>query len=479
MIGIATTRHLMPVPVAPVSPGLFGQVLSYGAYRELSASIVEARTRLAGKVVWSVNSTARGGGVAELLQSILAYAGGAGIDARWLVIQGEPEFFKLTKRIHNQIQGFDGDGGELGEREHNLYEESLSPVGRELASMVRPDDIVILHDPQTAGLISDVKATGAKVVWRCHVGMDAPNDRAATAWEFMTRYLADADVYVFSRGSFAWRSLRRDKIAVIAPSIDPFTPKNNLLTRARVAAILINAGLMNGYAAATPYYVRANGTMGFVSRRAEVTQLTPILPMNRLVLQVSRWDRLKDPIGVMRAFAEFVPAESRAHLVLAGPEVAAVADDPEGAQVLNETILAWEALPQAARTRVHLVCLPMADLDENAAIVNALQRWSEIVVQKSLVEGFGLTVSEAMWKARPVVASRIGGIQDQIENEKTGILLDDPTDLKACGKAISWLLAEPQIANEMGSAGMERVRGYFLNDRHLKQYVELFTRLEP
>jgi trehalose synthase len=249
------------------------------------------------------------------------------------------------------------------------------------------------------------------------------------------------------------------------------------MTRARVAAVLIAAGLMKGYAAATPYYVRMGGTMGFVSRRAEVYQLAPLAPYTKIVVQISRWDRLKDPIGVMQGFADFVESNTPAHLVLGGPEVTAVADDPEGAEVLHQAIVAWEGLPEAVRGRIHLALLPMADLDENAAVVNALQRWAEVVVQKSLAEGFGLTVSEAMWKARPVVASRIGGISDQIEHNKSGILLDDPTDLQTFGKEISRLLAEPEVARDMGLAAQQRVRDNFLNDRHLRQYVDLFARL--
>lgn len=469
--------ELNMVPVAPVSTGVFRQVLSEAAYDELSAAIVTARSLLAGRIVWNINSTARGGGVAELLQSLVGYAGGAGVDTRWYAIRGNPGFFRITKRIHNQVQGFEGDGGELGETEHDEYARSLVWAGRELAAMVRPGDIVILHDPQTAGLVSDAKDAGAHVIWRCHVGIDRPNDRAANAWEFLTRYVGRADVYVFSRAAFAWKNLRQDKIRVIPPSIDPFSPKNNQMTRARAAAILINAGLMAGYAAATPYYVRRGGAVSFVERRADVDQMAPVVPATRLVLQVSRWDRLKDPIGVIKGFVENVPASSRSHLVLAGPEVSAVADDPEGADVLKQTMAAWEGLPESARARVHLARLPMQDPEENAAIVNALQRWSEVVVQKSLAEGFGLTVAEAMWKGRPVVASGIGGIQDQIEHERSGILLDDPTDLAAYGKAVAGLLDNPGRARQMGEAAQERVRMHFLNDRHLEQYVELFVRL--
>jgi trehalose synthase len=394
-----------------------------------------------------------------------------------VVIQGTSEFFRITKRIHNQLQGFPGDGGPLGEPEHREYEEILAQAGRELALLVRPGDIVLLHDPQTAGLAAELKDTGVKIIWRCHIGVDSPNERSAAAWAFLARYVAGAQRYVFSRASYAWGGLDRSKVTVIPPSIDPFTPKNNLLTTARVGAILINAGLMSGYAAATPYFVRASGSIGLIERRAEVFEVAPPSPASRLVVQISRWDRLKDPIGVMTGFVQFVPTSSAAHLVLAGPEVAAVADDPEGQGVLDETLRVWRALPETSRQRVHIACLPMQDLEENAAIVNALQRRAEIVVQKSLVEGFGLTVSEAMWKARPVVASSVGGIQDQVQHERSGLLLEDPLDLQAFGNAVTRLLEDPATSSDMGLEAQERVRENFLNDRHLRQYADLFSSL--
>jgi trehalose synthase len=167
------------------------------------------------------------------------------------------------------------------------------------------------------------------------------------------------------------------------------------------------------------------------------------------------------------------PAIGDAHLVVAGPSVAAVADDPEGAEVLEEARRAWAGLSPTVRRRVHLACLPMEDGEENAAIVNALQRRADVIVQKSLAEGFGLTVAEGMWKARPVVASRIGGIQDQISHGTTGVLIDDPTDLDAYGRAVAALLEDPAGAAEMGHRAQERVRNEFLGPRHLIQYVEL------
>ena len=200
-------------------------------------------------------------------------------------------------------------------------------------------------------------------------------------------------------------------------------------------------------------------------------------PDDPVVLQVSRWDRLKDPLGVIRGFVDHVAPTTDAHLVYAGPAVEAVADDPEGKQVLQEAQAYFGQLDAEAKDRVHLTALPMDDLAENAAIVNALQRRADVIVQKSIAEGFGLTVAEGMWKARPVVASRIGGIQDQIIDGETGILLDDPTDLAAYGAAVRGLLEDPEAARRMGQAAMARVRDEFLAVRSLMQYLNLMEKL--
>jgi trehalose synthase len=179
---------------------------------------------------------------------------------------------------------------------------------------------------------------------------------------------------------------------------------------------------------------------------------------------------------VLAGFAEHVHAGEEPHLVLAGPDVEAVADDPEGAEVLAEVEQAWKELPRDVRRRAHLALLPMEDADENAIIVNALQRRADVVVQKSLAEGFGLTVAEAMWKGRPVVASQVGGIQDQIEDGTTGHLVD-PRDLAQFGASVSDLLADPHAAERIGEAAQIRVRDHFLGARHLAEYVDLLDRV--
>jgi trehalose synthase len=465
------------VPIGRLPLERFGSVVPPDRYEVVRAAAERARRMLHGRVIWNVNSTSRGGGVAEMLVSLLAYAHGAGVDARWMVIAGNEPFFALTKRIHNNLHSAPGDGGNLGEEERWLYEQTLEPNAREFAELVDPRDLVIVHDPQPAGLIPRLKELGVPVIWRCHIGIDVPSELSRRAWRFLRPYVEQADAYVFSREAFIWEGLERDKIQLIAPVIDAFSPKNQELGPDTVRAILQVAGLNDDGSGGEPTFTQEDGSPARVDRHAQLFEGRPLRPDDRVVLQVSRWDRLKDPLGVIRGFVEEVVPSSDAHLVYAGPAVEAVADDPEGIEVLRDAIDYLDQLPAEARERVHLTCLPMEDLAENAAIVNALQRRADVVVQKSIAEGFGLTVAEAMWKARPLVASRIGGIQDQIVDGKSGILLDDPTDLRAYGDAVRGLLAEPDRARSIGREAQERVRDEFLAVRSLLQYLDLVERL--
>jgi trehalose synthase len=465
---------LTQVPVGVLRPERFRDALSPEKYRLFEAAVAQARELFEGRAIWNINSTARGGGVAEMLRSLLAYARGAGIDARWLVIPGNDDFFRVTKRLHNQLHGATGDGGPLGPEEHSLYRSVLEPSEAELVELVRPEDVVIVHDPQPAGLVAPLVKAGPIVLWRCHVGLDRPNGIARGAWAFLRDYVDPAHGYVFSRRAFVWEGLNDDKITIVPPSIDAFSPKNQDLTDDAVRAILAASAVVPDGIDAVPAFVREDGAPARVDRHAEMIEDGPVPPDAPIVVQVSRWDRLKDPLGVIRGFAEFTaPAVEDAHLIVAGPSVAAVADDPEGAEVLEEARRARVGLVEGVRRRVHLACLPMEDGEENAAIVNALQRRADVVVQKSLAEGFGLTVAEAMWKARPVVASRIGGIQDQISDGDTGLLVDDPRDLDAYGRGVAGLLEDRDAASAMGQRAQEKVRNEFLGPRHLMQYIEL------
>jgi trehalose synthase len=474
------------VDVPAMDPRRFESVLEPDDWRDLLRLIAAGNRRLEGRVIWNLNSTSKGGGVVELLWPLLGYSRGAGIDARWVVIKGNPRFFEITKRLHNRLHGFDGDGGPLGEEEHAVYREVAAAAAREFVPLVRPQDVVILHDPQTGGMTQAVKSTGAATIWRCHVGLDTPDLLARQAWDFLRPYVLGADSYVFSRRAFAWEGLDDEKIAVIQPSIDVFSAKNIDQSPERTEAILARAGVTTDDRSAPATFTRSNGSQGVIQGRAEVDQEAPLSAHDRVVTQVSRWDRLKDPVGVLRGFAYHVAPQTDAHLLLVGPATASVADDPEGAGVLQAVRGFWADCPPDVRRRVHLVSLPMDDVEENAAMVNAIQRHSDVVVQKSLAEGFGLTVAEALWKQRAMVASRIGGIQDQIVDGESGILISDPLDLVEFGLAVRGLLADPGRAGQLGLAAQRRVRCNFLGPHHLGRYFTLIdgligvpTGLEP
>jgi trehalose synthase len=458
------------VLVGSMDPERFREILGE-RFDEVALGITDGRSLFAGRSIWHINSTARGGGVAELLQSLLAYVRGVGLDARWGVIGGEPEFFAVTKRIHNLLHGSPGDGGPLGEEERELYEATLAPAIAAIRELVGERDVVFLHDPQTAGMVAPLRETGAAIVWRCHVGLDEPNELARRAWSFLMPYVEPADAYVFSRDGFVWSGIDRDRVWIVPPSIDIFSPKNQELGFEVIDAILTRVGLIAGDDRGDGGFIRHDGSAGRVLRSAEVTQEMPIPDGAPLATQVSRWDGLKDPVGVLHGFAKQLDG-GNPHLLLAGPATSAVADDPEGAEVLADVLEARERLGPEVRSRTHIACLPMDDVEENAAMVNAIQRRSEIVVQKSLAEGFGLTVAEAMWKAKPVLASARGGIQDQIENGVSGILLPDPDDLESFAQALRRLIDDEALRLRIGLAARRRIEADFLGTRHLMQYLE-------
>ena len=265
-----------------------------------------------GRRVVNVNSTAAGGGVAELLQTLLAYTGGSGIDTRWVVIEGDPWFFEITKRIHNHLYGGPGDGGPLGPRERSHYEVTLARNAAALEGFLQPDDVVILHDPHTAGLVPSLATDAMPVVWRCHVGIDVQNDYSQAAWSFLRPYLDDVSAYVFSRKQFAPTWIPRARLTVIMPSIDPFSAKNRLLESAIVRRTLVAVGLASGRDSETIRYPKRDGTEGTLSARVDLVGTEPLPDADvPVVLQACRWDPMKNVRGVMTGFAEFVRAPHR------------------------------------------------------------------------------------------------------------------------------------------------------------------------
>ncbi len=462
-------------------------LLEPGRWDELRERASAVRDLMDGRTVWNVSATATGGGVAEMLQSLLGGVVEAGIDARWLVLEAEDDFFVLTKRIHNHLHGSPGDGGALGEDERTLYDEALASEASSLAERLSPGDVVLLHDPQTAGLVGAVLEAGAVPVWRCHIGLDEDDEHTDAAWAFLRPDVERAAAIVLSRAQYAQDWMEPEKTVVIAPAIDPFAVKNVVLDDAVVQDVLVRAGILAGSAssdAAAEVDVGAEKPVR-VERRADVLREgDPWEPGTPMVVQVSRWDRLKDMQGLLELFAERVVGSSggadEACLALVGPSVEGVSDDPEGAQVLQECRDAWHALAPEQRRRCALVSLPMDDVDENAVMVGALQRHAAVVVQKSLVEGFGLTVAEAMWKSRPVVASSVGGIADQVEDGVSGRLVP-PREHEQVAAALREVLGgstgRGADAEQLGEAARERVRDRFLPDRQLLEWARLVERL--
>jgi len=462
--------EISPQPLDRYRP-LLGE--EYEAFAEVAD---RARRTFAGRAIWHVNSTHHGGGVAEMLHSLLPYVRGAGVDTRWVVLRDGLDFFTITKRLHNHLHGDPGDGGPLGAEEREVYEDTLAESAHHLRRLLQPGDVVYLHDPQTAGLVPAVRDGGVNVVWRCHIGIDEPNELVRGAWDFLRPYVEAADAYVFSRRQYVWDGLDAERAWMVPPAVDPYSPKNQEMEPAVVEAILGEIGLGARVPEAAPVFVRGDGSPGRVERRAKIHQEAPLPAEAKLVAQVSRWDKLKDPMGLLECFGGHLDG-SDAHLALVGPATRAVSDDPEGAGVLGAVTAAWQRLEDETRRRAHLVILPMEDDDENGAMVNAIQRRADVLVQKSIAEGFGMTVAEGMWKARPMVGSRVGGIQDQIVDGESGVLVDDPHDLEGFGHAIAGLLEDPERAARLGEAARRRVREGFLGIHRLRQYVDLVAGL--
>lgn len=449
--------------------------------RALEARVARLLERMGDATIWNLNSTAVGGGVAEMLRPLVGYARGSGVDLRWVVIDGDSDFFHLTKRLHHALHGSRGDGRPLDEEARAVYEETLQRNASDLLPLVKRGDVVILHDPQTAGLVEPLLEAGARVVWRCHIGQDEPGEESERGWAFLAPYLERAHATVFSRAAYVPACCDGGRSTVIQPGIDPFSPKNQAMAPEVACEILVEIGILEGPPLGVlPAFTRPDRSPGRVERAADVERLGRAVPRDvPLIAQVSRWDPLKDPIGVLEGFRRLCEHNPslRAELLLAGPNVRAVTDDPEGAETYDAVEAAWRDLPHPLRKRVHLAMLPMEDVAENAAMVNAIQRHACIVVQKSLHEGFGLTVTEAMWKGRAVLASAVGGIRDQMEHDVCGYLLADPGDLDAFARLLHELLADPARMDRLGKAARERVREHFLGIRQLEDYAGLIEDL--
>lgn len=406
----------------------------------------------AGPRLVHVNSTSTGGGVAELLHGLVPAQAAAGVRVGWAVIDGTADFYALTKSIHHLVHGR-GDPTVLADAARTaMYRDILAVQANWLTEQTGAGDVVVLHDPQTLGLAPRLAASGAKVVWHCHIGTTRPGGTQDAVWRSFAAELSCVDTVVTTLPEFAPSGVDPARLRVCAPAIDPKSPKNRELSAGRVDALLASIGLTEG----------GQGT----GDCARLEQDCPVPAGARLVLQVSRWDPLKDMPGVARCVPD-LPTDT--HLVLAGTDPREIPDDPDGLAVLAETRAVVAAMPERDRRRIHLVHTFPQAAEQAALVVNALQRRADVVLQKSLAEGFGLTVTEAMIKRRAVVAADVGGLRTQVAHGRTGLLVD-PADHRAAVSAVRSLLADPGRRRTLGAAAAESVRGRYTMARLVADY---------
>jgi len=374
--------------------------------------------RLQGRSVQMVNSTSVGGGVAEMLIRIVPLIQELNLSIRWDVITGGDDFFAVTKAFHNALHGGHYALPDESFKTFMAYNEQNS------ARLKFDSDFVVIHDPQPAALIESRTGHHGHWIWRCHIDLSKPDPKV---WNFLAPFVNHYDAAIFSSPAFA-RGLPIPQY-LFYPSIDPLSDKNRELEPAFISEVL---------------------------HRFQIDPLRPVLT------QISRFDRLKDPVGVVRAY-QIVKRYFDCQLVLAG---GGAADDPEGEAVLAEVREASAIDPD-----IHILDLP----PWSALEINALQRASTIIIQKSLREGFGLTVTEGLWKKKPVVAAAVGGIPAQIIHKRTGLLAHS---IEGTAYQIRFLLSNPQIAQRLGENGHEHVREHFLITSNVRRYLTLFLHFQ-
>jgi trehalose synthase len=391
------------------------------ATRGLMDEIRRLAEPLAGKRVVHLSATAFGGGVAEINYTLIPLMQDAGLDVEWRIIRGAEEFFNVTKAIHNALQGAP-EG--LGEEQREIFRR----YNRQNAAEFEDDyDFVVVHDPQPAAMIDDFASSDAQWIWRCHIDLSTPNDGVL---EFLLASLRRYDAAIFHRKDYVPKAEGLPPAYIWPPAIDPLAPKNMALSAEDAAYIVDQFGID-------------------VERP--------------LLTQVSRFDPWKDPLGVIDAYRVVKAEYPDIQLALVG---SMAHDDPEGWDFYNQTVAYAAGDPD-----IYI----LSNLNNIGAIeVNAFQVHSRAVIQKSIREGFGLTVSEALWKARPTVAGKVGGIVDQIKHGETGWLVSSSSE---CAQACMEVLADPERARRLALAGKEHVRRNFLTPRLLRDWLVLFNRL--
>lgn len=462
---------------------------------ELAETARTVSRKLDGRRIWMVNSTARGGGVAEMLPAMITLLRGLGFDTEWAVIESdEPTFFDLTKQLHNMIHGEGTPDLPDGARE--LFERESRANATFLAERLRPGDVLVVHDPQPAGLAKLLREQlDVTTVWRCHIGLDAENAATRSAWGFLEPFLDAYDHGVFSTTEYVPETFTQ-RASVISPAIDPLGDKNVELHLHKQIGILANSALTCSPSPLVPppYGDLVNRLQGDGSFRPANMWDDIGLLTRPIVTQVSRWDRLKGWLPLMEAFVQlkhrFNNGDDReqawsyrrrldlVRLVLAGPDPSSIQDDPEGRQVIEDLHATYLGLPPEIQDDIAVVTLPMSSRRQNALIVNALQRASTIVVQNSLREGFGLTVTEAMWKRIPVLTnSRACGPRHQVRHGVDGWLVREPEDPAELAAAMSGMLGEHRNRDLWGRNAQRRVHAEYLVFNQVSSWLRLLGRL--
>jgi len=458
---------------------------------ELRSHAARCVPRIGGRTIWMVNSTARGGGVAEMLPKLVWLMRELGVDVRWCTVNTpHADFFALTKRIHNAIHG--APGATFSAADRDLYERVSDELCAELLPRMRTGDVVVVHDPQPAGMGARVRrAMDVRAIWRCHIGLAETTPSGDAAWEFLRPELEGYDHQVFSDRAYV-PAFSGKPTTIIRPSIDPLSHKNRPLRVVKLVGVLSNAGLVDPQGPVL--------TAGFeppVARLGDDGQFVPLrqgsdigLLFRPVVTQISRWDRLKGWSPLLEGFrrmknglAQLAAGRTErqrrrlelTRLILAGPDPESVQDDPEALAVLDEIRDAYVALPAERRRQVAVLSLPMRSHKHNALIVNALQRASSVVVQNSLQEGFGLVVTEPMWKGTPVLGSSAYGIRQQIQPGVHGGRIDDPSDPESVRRSLVSTLDDLAGRDRMAQNAQFRVQKEFLLFRHIRDWLSVLS----
>jgi trehalose synthase len=470
----------------------------YAAVAQLNRSVAELRAQasvlapaLAGRTVWMVNSTARGGGVAEMMPREVAMLRELGVDTRWAVIDpAEPEFFPLTKRLHNLIHGSGDPRFHAADR--TLYDRVSAQLAAELLPQLADGDVLVAHDPQPLGAGARVRAARRiAAIWRCHIGIEEDLPQTRAAWDFLAPDVARYDRALFTAAEYIPPQLA-PPASIMQPAVDPLSHKNRELGIHKLVGILVDAKLVpeHGPAIVPPFEYPALRVQ--VDRTLQLALIPEEIGLlfRPIVLQVSRWDRLKGWRPLLDGFVRLkreLPRRAagcserqrrmleQARLVLAGPDPASIRDDPEATEVFTELCCVYGALEPELQVDIALLALPMESLKENALIVNALQRCATLVVQNSLREGFGLTVTEAMWKRCAVLASPACGLRQQIRHGVDGHLLTSAEDPLEIADALQRLLIEPRTREAHGRAAQLRVQDEFLVFTQVRRWLEVLT----